>query len=64
MIETTHLLPPVLGPRSNPVLFGIAEAIAELLPIVTLAPRLAEERPSSGVQAVRPPVREASETTV
>ncbi|GEP00799.1 hypothetical protein [Methylobacterium haplocladii] len=39
MIDTLHLLPPDLGPRSNPMLYGVAEAIAELFPPVMLAPR-------------------------
>lgn len=39
MIDTTHLLPPDEGPRSNPVLHGIAEAIAALCPLLAPAPR-------------------------
>lgn len=32
MIETTSLLPPDSGLRANPVLFGVSEALAYLLP--------------------------------
>lgn len=42
MIDTLHLLPPDLGPRSSPMLYGVAEAIAELFPPVLLAPRACE----------------------
>ncbi len=42
MIDTLHLLPPDLGPRSNPMLYGVAEAIAALFPPVMPAPRLCE----------------------
>lgn len=43
MIDTLHLLPPDIGPRSNPVLYGIAEAIAELFPPVVLTPLSCED---------------------
>lgn len=32
MIETISLLPPDSGLRANPVLFGVSEALAHLLP--------------------------------
>ena len=38
MIDTVHLLPAEAGPRSNPVLFGIAAAIVELLPLIMPSP--------------------------
>lgn len=33
MVETRHILPPETGPASDPLLFGVAEALACLFPI-------------------------------
>lgn len=33
MVETCHLLPPLSGPQSDPLLFGVAEALACLFPV-------------------------------
>lgn len=33
MVETRHILPPEAGPASDPVLYGVAEALAGLFPI-------------------------------
>ncbi|GJE55082.1 MULTISPECIES: hypothetical protein [Methylobacterium] len=58
MIDTLHLLPPDLGPRSNPVLHGVAEAIAELFPpvVLTSPPREDGPRAFSAIESVDAPV--------
>lgn len=33
MIDSTHLLPPVSGLSTNPILFGVSEGLARLLPL-------------------------------
>ena len=33
MIDSKHLLPPVSGPSTNPILFAISEGLARLLPL-------------------------------
>lgn len=33
MIDSTFLLPPGSGPRTNPVVFGVSEGLAHLLPL-------------------------------
>ncbi len=33
MIDTVHLLPPGLGPRANPLLFGVSEGLMRLFPL-------------------------------
>ena len=42
MIATTSLLPPDSGLRANPVLFGVSEALAYLLPPLEACCRAAE----------------------
>ena len=63
MIDTRHLLPPDLGPRSNPVLHGIAEAIAKLFPLIAPAPstedQVAETAPAA--EAAEAPSEDSSE---
>ena len=51
MIDTTVLQPPCEGPRSNPLLFGVAEALTALIPLTdrtrpgaTAAPRRDDDR--------------------
>lgn len=61
MIETIHLLPPDLGPRSNPVLFGIAEALAGLLPPVILVPRSTDAPVGEAEERVELGIAEASD---
>ncbi|UMY15813.1 hypothetical protein MMB17_13800 [Methylobacterium organophilum] len=36
MLHAHSLLPPMAGPRSNPVLFGIADGLAKLFPVDAL----------------------------
>ena len=33
MLESRHLQPPVTGPQSDPLLYGVADALARLFPI-------------------------------
>ncbi|MFF8800187.1 MULTISPECIES: hypothetical protein [unclassified Methylobacterium] len=58
MIETTSLLPPDSGLRANPVLFGVSEALAYLLPPPE-ACRLAAEGP--GCEAADTPASDPAE---
>ncbi|WP_110351093.1 hypothetical protein [Methylobacterium sp. B4] len=61
MIETISLLPPDSGLRANPVLFGVSEALAYLLP-PPKACSLAEEGP--GREAAGTPTRDPAEAGV
>lgn len=38
MIDSTRLLPPVSGLATNPILFGVSEGLARLLPLPEDAP--------------------------
>lgn len=33
MIKTRHIQPPETGPKSDPLLFGVAEALSSIFPI-------------------------------
>ncbi|GJD68823.1 hypothetical protein MMMDOFMJ_1748 [Methylobacterium gnaphalii] len=59
MIDTTHLMPPDEGPRSNPILHGIAAAIAMLCPLLAPAPQADDS--TSAESSAAEPADEASE---
>ncbi|MCE4224203.1 hypothetical protein HCU64_10610 [Methylobacterium sp. C25] len=61
MIDTRHLLPPDRGPRSNPVLHGIAEAIAKLFPLI--APAATTEDQAAETTSAAESVEASSEGT-
>lgn len=55
MIDSTSLLPPGSGLRTNPVLFGVSEGLAQLLPLPddTLALPRQAERSGEGASPVQ-----------
>lgn len=69
MIDSTRLLPPVSGLSINPILFGVSEGLARLLPLplpeddtlVSLRPAALGEDPAPG-PAPAAPVVEAGPT--
>lgn len=58
MVKTVHLQPPLTGLRSDPLLFGVAEALARLFPIedvrLCLVPELREEMPPKEIEEPEP----------
>lgn len=47
MVETRHLQPPVTGPQSDPLLYGVADALARLFPIEDSCRRAVSSAPDA-----------------
>ncbi|QIJ77107.1 hypothetical protein GU700_22565 [Methylobacterium sp. NI91] len=62
MIDSTRLLPPVSGLSTNPILFGVSEGLARLLPLpeddtfASLQPAALGEDPAPGPAPAAPMV--------
>lgn len=62
MIDSTRLLPPVSGLSTNPILFGVSEGLARLLPLpeddtfASLRPAALGEDPAPGPASAAPVV--------
>ena len=67
MIDTHRLIPPAYGPTTDPVLFGVSDALAKLFPLQ--APRPSDQswataaRGDAAEAATAPPSAPAMPTT-